>query len=927
MLVKYNERKKMLSYYPVSDYFETTSLCVSSDGNLWASTSHGLLVRYNEGSDSFTKYNVFNHSPQPVSNWIEEIYSGSNDIILIGTSNQGAKAFNIRTATYKDILTYNPDKTEIFVRNFVQTGENEFWIATESGIFIYNLATGKFSNLQKKYNNNYSISDNAVYTFCQDKEGGIWAGTYFGGINYYPKPFTAFNKYFPKIGENSLSGNVVREICQDNNGNVWIGTEDAGLNKLEAATGKFTHFQPTGAKGSISYSNIHGLLVNGSELWVGTFEHGLDILDIKTGKVIRHYVSSAKNLLKSNFIYCIYRSNTGEIMLGTTRGIYTYKKESDEFVPLPEIPLFNWYTSILKDNDGIIWAGTFGNGINYLNTKTKKGGNLRYDAKNKNSLSSDRVNSIYEDSNKNLWFATEGGLCKYNRTTNNFQRYTTANGFPSNFTISILEDQEKNLWISTTKGLVCFNLKTEDISIYTKANGLLTDQFNFSSGFKDAEGKMYFGRAKGLICFKPSDFRKNKYAPRVYITGFQINNKDLAISGDGSPLKKSITYTDKIILRNNQSTFSIDFAALSYTAPEMAQYAYKMDGLDKEWIYLESNRKAYFTGLPAGNYVFKVKAANSSGVWNEQETKLVIEILPPWWSSWWAYTVYALIGVLVIYYSVHSYHKGIEEKNRRKIELLEIAKEKEIFQAKIEFFTNVAHEIKTPLTLIKGPLEKVIKKVGGIPEVNNSLKSMEKNTNRLIDLTNQLLDFRQTEIKGFSLNFVKADISELLKETFINFKPLAEQKNLLFSIKLPQTKVYGFVDVEALNKILSNLFSNAIKYAEKKVQIHLLPFNNGDNFFTIEIKNDGYIIPFDMREKIFEPFFRLKETEKQKGTGIGLALSRSLTELHKGMLDLKKSEDNFNIFSLKLPVHQENEFNLSAEITEKPAVTEVNAIL
>ena len=925
-LVKYNDAKKSLTYFSIDRYFETTSLCVSPDGTLWASTSAGLLVRYNAAADSFTKYNVFDHSPKPVSNWVEEIYSASDGTILIGTSNQGAKVFDPRTETYKDILTYNPDKTEIFVRNFVQTGPDEFWIATESGIFIYNLTTGKFSNLQKKYNDNYSISDNAVYTFCQDKEGGIWAGTYFGGINYYPKPYTPFNKYFPKIGENSISGNVVREICEDNNGNIWIGTEDAGLNKMQIATGKITHFQPTGASGSISYSNIHGLLVNGDELWIGTFEHGLDVMNIKTGKVIRHYVSSDKNLLRSNFIYSIYRTNTGEILLATTRGIYTYNKQHDEFIPLAGIPLFNWYTTILKDKDGIIWAGTFGNGVNYINTKTGKGGNLRYDTKNKNSLSSDRVNCIFEDSKKNLWFATEGGLCKFNRKTNDFKRLTTTNGFPSNFTISILEDEEKYLWISTTKGLVRFNPQTEDLNVYTKANGLLTDQFNFSSGFKDAEGKMYFGSAKGLISFKPSDFNKNTYAPQVYITGFQVNNKDLAISEKGSPLNKSITYTDKVSLKNNQSTFSIDFAALSYTAPEMAQYAYKMEGLDKDWIFLESNRKAYFTGLPAGDYIFKVKAANSSGVWNEQETTLVIEILPPWWASWWAYAVYGLLGAFIVFSGVRNYHKRVEEKNRRKIELLEIAKEKEIFQAKIEFFTNVAHEIRTPLTLIKGPLEKVIKKANDIPEVNNSLKIMEKNTNRLIDLTNQLLDFRQTEINGFSLSFVKADISDLLKETYISFKSLAEQKDLSYTIKLPRAKVFGFVDVEALNKILSNLFSNAIKYADKKVQVHLLPFKTGDNYFTIEIKNDGYLIPYEMKEKIFEPFFRLKETEKQKGTGIGLALSRSLTELHKGILELRKPDNNMNTFFLQLPVHQENEFNLIERSEDKPAVTEINNI-
>jgi signal transduction histidine kinase/streptogramin lyase len=806
----------------------------------------------------------------------------------------------------------------------VQTGPDEFWVATESGIFIYNIRTGSFTNLRKKYNDGYSLSDNAVYTFCKDIEGGIWAGTYFGGVNYYPKPHTFFRKYFPKIGENSLSGNVVREIRQDKHGNFWIGTEDAGLNKLDTATGKFTHFKPTGNKGAISYSNIHGLLVNGDELWIGTFEHGLDVMNINTGKVIRHYVSSDKNLLISNFIYCIYKTDSNEVMIGTTRGIYVYNKSKDEFTPLAKIPQYNWYTTILKDKSGTIWAGTFGNGVNFLDTKTLQSGNLRYDEKNKNSLSSDRVNCIFEDSNNQLWFTTEGGLCKFNRKTKDFTRYTTANGLPSNFTISILEDGEKKLWISTTKGLVRFDPKTEELEVYTKANGLLTDQFNFSSGFKDAEGRMYFGSAKGLISFNPAEFKKNVFTPQVYITGFQVDNKDLAISKSGSPLTKSISYTDKITLKNNQSTFSIDFAALSYTAPEMSQYAYKMEGLDKDWVYMEANRKTYFTGLPAGNYVFKVKAANSSGAWSKQETKLIIEILPPWWASVWAYAFYALISAIILFLAIRNYHQRVEEKNRRKIEMLESAKEKEIFQAKIEFFTNVAHEIRTPLTLIKGPLEKVVKKAQDIPELTNSLKIMEKNTNRLIQLTNQLLDFRQTEIKGFSLNFVEANISELLEETHLSFKPLAEQKNMVINMKLPRNALYAFVDIEALNKILSNLFGNAIKYADKKVQVSMLPWNKDDQFFTIEIKNDGYLIPFEMKEKIFEPFFRLKETEKQRGTGIGLALSRSLAELHKGTLDLKEPANNLNVFVLRLPIHQENEFNLSTSYPNRIIQTEVN---
>ncbi|HSC38070.1 MAG TPA: two-component regulator propeller domain-containing protein, partial [Chitinophagaceae bacterium] len=612
-----------------------------------------------------------------------------------------------------------------------------------------------------------------------------------------------------------------------------------------------------------------------------------------------------EHALKSNFIYCLQQSAAGDIMMGTTRGAYSYNRRDDNFTPLPGMPLNNWYSSLLEDKQGIVWGGTYGNGVNYYNPHTKTGGNLRYDAKDKTSLGSDRINSIFEDSRHNLWFATEGGLCKFNRN-GHFTRYTTKNGFPTNFILSGLEDSKGQLWISTSRGLVCFNPLTEQITTYTRNDGLLNDQFNFSSAFKDSNGQMYFGSVKGLIFFRPDAFIKNTFTPPVYITGFQVYNQELGIAKKGSPLQKSISYTDKIVLDYNQSTFSIDFASLSYTAPERLEYAYKMEGLEKDWTYLKTNRKAYFTQLAAGTYTFKVKASNSSGTWNEHEATLLIQVLPPWWASPWAYALYALAALLIAFILIRNYHRRVEEKNARKIERLEIAKEKEIYEAKIGFFTNVAHEIRTPLTLIKGPLESILHKAGAIPEIKDSLRIMERNTNRLIDLTSQLLDFRQTEINGFHLHFEKEAVSELLEETYTSFKPLAEKKNLRFSLSMPATPLYAFVDADAFNKILANLFSNAVKYSESRVEINLLPFGAGDTYFTIEVKNDGFLVPPAMSEKIFEPFFRLRETEKQKGTGIGLALSRSLTELHKGSLCLRPAENNLNVFSLTLPIQQNN---------------------
>jgi signal transduction histidine kinase/ligand-binding sensor domain-containing protein len=899
-LFKYDIVTGRLQQFNVENYFEATSICTLADSSVWVSTSTGQLEKYDPRTGRFTGFDLFSHSPRSVSNWIENLYATTDGNMLVGTSNQGVKIFSPSSADYKDVLTYNPDHTEIFARNFLQTSASECWIATESGIYIYDLHSREATHLHKEYTNPYSISDNAVYSFCKDKEGGIWAGTYFGGINYFPQQPVTFSKYFPEKGRNSISGNVVREIIEDRYGKLWIGTEDAGLNQLDTATGRFSNYLPTGTKDGISYSNIHGLLATGDELWIGTFEHGLDVMNIRTGKVIRKYAKgNDSNMLRSNFIYCLYQSAADEIMVGTTIGAYLYSRKTDDFSLLPGMPLHNWYTSIVKDKKGVIWAATYGNGVNYYDTKTRTGGNFSYQAANKNSLSHDRVNKIFEDSQDHLWIATEGGLCRLDPQTRQFKRFSTANGLPSNFILSIAEDGEGRLWISTTKGLVCFSISTEKVAaVYTKANGLLNDQFNFSSAFRDRNGNMYFGSVKGLISFQPGKLLTKDFSSPIYITGFQVNNKELLINKQGSPLGRSITFTDKVVLAHGQSTFSIDFASLSYTAPEMSEYAYKMEGLDADWTYLKANRKVYFTNLAPGDYTFRVKAAGS------RETRLVIDILPPWWTSRWAYIGYTALILLLTWYITRAYRLRLKDKERRRIEQLEIAKEKELYEAKMQFFTNVAHEIKTPLTLIKGPLEKVIRKAGDDPGIKDSLRIMERNTGRLVDLTNQLLDFRQTEIKGFSLSFTEANISGIVEEIFTSFRPLAEQKGLAFSLYMGTKDIYAFIDTDAFNKILTNLLSNAVKYAKSKVELHIFPLRSGDRSFVIEVKNDGYLIPMEMKEKIFEPFFRLKATEKQKGTGIGLALSLSLTQLHKGNLILKEPEDDMNVFLVSIPLNQ-----------------------
>lgn len=909
ILYYYHPATKKLRKFDQPGHLNVSSICAISNGERWLATSDGTVHKLLPDGPLTEGYDVFDHSGPSVINWIEKISDAGNGNILVGTSKQGAKLLNTKTGIYKDILNHTADEPEIFVRDFIQASENEFWIATEAGIFIYNNLNGTYVQLKKSYNNPYSISDNAVYTFCRDKEGGIWAGTYFGGVNYYPKAYTSFKKIFPQSGSNSISGNAVREIVSDNEGNLWIGTEDAGLNKLQLSTGVFTHYTNNAATKAISASNVHGLQVYGDELWVGTFHRGLDVLSLKSGQRLRHYSTATHNNLRSDFIYCFLTTTSGKLLVATDRGLCWYNKEKDDFDVFNELPE-NFYTILYEDRFGTIWAGTYADGVHWYNSKTGKSGQFRYEPGKPGALGGNRVNWICEDSRQQLWIATEGGLCKFDSSSEDFKVYTTKDGFPSNIMYAVLEDGKHNLWVSTSKGLVRFDALNGNITVFTRAHGLLNDQFNYNSAYKDPKGRMYFGSVKGLVSFHPDEFIKNDFILPVYITGFQVYDKELAINKEGSPLQQSISYTETITLSHNQSSFSIDFAALSYTAPDMTEYAYRMEGLSKEWTYLKTNRKAYFTKLSPGTYVFHVKASNVGGEWKCKPASLTIRILPPFWASPWAYLLYAMLAAGLVITLIRSYHRRTEQKNKRKLEILEHEKEKEIYQAKIEFFTNVAHEIRTPLTLIKGPMELVIKQIQSVPAVSNNLHIMKRNIDRLLDLTTQLLDFRKTETKGFSLSFVKANVAELVNDAYLRFKPAADQKGLSFTLDSP-SELFAYIDAEAFNKIMSNLLDNAVKYGDKKVHIALLNGKNPETSFCLEIANDGYIIPATMNTKIFESFFRMDEHGEQAGTGIGLALSLSLAELHKGSLYLKDSDGFMNVFVLELPIHQEIEFNLS----------------
>lgn len=378
---------------------------------------------------------------------------------------------------------------------------------------------------------------------------------------------------------------------------------------------------------------------------------------------------------------------------------------------------------------------------------------------------------------------------------------------------------------------------------------------------------------------------------------------------------------DELVLQPDQNSFSFRVAALDFQAPRMNQIMYKLDGFDDEWLPVGESPVVSYSNLWYGNYTFRVKASNSDGVWNENEVSLIVRILPPFYLTIWAYCVYVLLIIGCSLYAVWYFKQRSNYKHRRQMEKFEQEKEREIYHAKIDFFTNVAHEIRTPLTLIKGPLENIILKKKVDAETREDLNIMKQNTERLLNLTNQLLDFRKTESQGFRLNFAKCNITEVLKETHLRFTSLAKQKGLEFTLQLPETDFYAHVNQEAFTKIISNLLNNAVKYSEHYIHVSL-EVTEGDesNVFRIRTVNDGVIIPREMREEIFQPFVRFNEREDGKvttGTGIGLALSRSLAELHQGTLAMGE-EENSNTFCLTLPIVQDMTITLTPETKAEP---------
>ena len=607
---------------------------------------------------------------------IHALLRASDGSLLIGSS----------TGLYR----LSPDRrsmetllADCLVRSLLLRSDKELWAGAEDGLYIVNLQTRQQEHLTTSLTNpRFSLADNSIYAICRDREGGMWLGTYFGGVNYLSPQSDLFRRYYPH-DHLSHFGQHVREFCADADGTLWIGTEDRGL----------FHFRPS--DGTVEPmndvrlgTNIHGLCRVGDTLWVGTFANGLGRMNLRTGRLERHYrKSDDPHSLNSDYVFSICHTRSGELYIGTISGLMRYRPSTDDFERLAQP--YEFIYNMLEDSDGVLWLATYFGGVYSYDPYTRRWQHYQHSDSDPHSLSYDKVISIYEDSRHRLWFLTQGhGFCLFHRDTQRFDRFNPDSVIASNTAYRMLEGNDGQLWLSTSNGLVCFTPEDGFTKVYTTGNGLTPNQFNYQSGYKSADGTLYFGCTNGFVAFNPSTFDKQNTASTLLLTDFFLSGRRVQPGEDVLP--QSISVTDEVTLPADQNTFSLHAAVLSYKSPAVNRITYRLDGLDPDsvWHDADPDGRILFAHLPTGHYTLHVRGTNSDGVPVVDERLLSIRICPPFYLSTWAWLIYLTVAVLALWLGMRFWRHRQQELRRRTLEQLRRQKDQELLESKSEMIAN-----------------------------------------------------------------------------------------------------------------------------------------------------------------------------------------------------------------------------------------------
>ena len=871
------------------DYGGPQCLCIDAGGRVWVGTNGNGVYLYDKSQNRFTQYLGKTDGATLTGENIYTMCDYGDDLVL-GVHDGKLRRLNKRLGVVRD---FDAQPVHYSIIRDVKCYDDVLWVGTQRGIYVIDEQRGTIQHIEHDAMCGYSLSDNQIGRIYRDREGGIWVGTNLGGVNYLPLKGMAFMRYVPLTKPLTIGSKRVREMAEDEQGNIWVGTEDAGINIFDPKTGQFHAL--TKSQGGLASDNTLSLLAMAGQMWVGYFKQGLDVI-AQAGHGVRHYTAQAMGLNDAS-IYALCRDSQGRVWLGNGWGVYVAGPGATSFTRMDQFG-FNYIFDLMEDSDHNIWVITMGKGVYRYNPATGAVKHFMHQEGDSTSISSNSVSNVVQTSRGELWFSTDrGGVCRYNKSTETFTTFSIEQGLPDDTGYKILEDKNGLLWFGTNNGLVKLDPATGKCQVFTTAHGLPGNQFNYKSALSTREGIFYFGSSEGLISFNPYYINKNEYAPPVYITRFLINNSEVLPGQDDSPLSQSIVDTRRITLRYDQSSIGFEFAALSYVMPSANRYAYKMDGVDKDWVTTENNQSVSYANLSPGHYVFHVKGANSDGVWSEHEASVEIVVLPPWWKSIWAYLVYLALIAALVWWVLNLLKRRETMKAQEAQRLFEAEKEKELYQNKIDFFTSIAHEIRTPLTLINGPLENLVDMDIADKEIRRNLDTMQRNTSDLMNLINQLLDFRKMDSNKMEMHLVSINLSSLLREWSRKFAevPAAAQRHI--TLDLPEDDIYVSADCNALIKVLNNLFSNALKYSDSHIAVSL---RADDKQVTMCIDNDGAIIPEDERMKIYDPFYQLqKNANASSSSGIGLYLARSMAEMMHGTLTYTEN-GGLNRFTLTL---------------------------
>ena len=944
--------------------------------NLWIGTVGGGLNYFNTKTEQFTHYRHQENDPTSLSHDnVLSIVEDNPDNLWIGTAN-GLNYFNIKNATFTP-YHHKPDDSNSLSHNnvfsIIKGSKDNLWIGTRAGLNHFNTKNGQFTHFRHQENNPNSLSHDLVYSVIKDSQGNIWAGTGGGGLNYFNIENQQFTQYrYQSNNPNSLSNNNVFRIVEDNQSNIWIGTVGGGINRFNIKNETFTHYShQTNNINSLSHNNVFSILEDiQGDLWVGIQAGGLNYFNSKN-KQFTHYrhQEDNSNSLSSDIVFSVIEDMYENIWIGTNKGVNHFNIKNKQFthyihqandsnslsndnvMSMIEDSKGNlWFgthgginhfnttnkqfthyrhqdddeqslsndsvLSMIEDSQGNFWFGT-AKGLNYFNTKTEQFTHYRHQANDTNSLSNDTVLSITEDSSGNIWVGTYSGLNMFDPRLKKFKTYTKVHGLPDNVIYSTEEDKLGYIWISTNQGLSRMDPKAETFKSYNVSDGLQSNEFNIGASFKSKTGELFFGGINGLNRFFPGNSKDDKQPPKVVITNLLLLNKSVPIvSIDNQTTEKDAAFTldsavhltKDITLTHKDNIITFEFSALHFRNPKKNKFAYKLVGWDKDWVNTDyKNRRATYTNLPHGDYTFRVKASNSDGYWNEQGTSLQIMVLPPPWKTWWAYSLYGLILLIVVFVYIRSQrHKLIFERQlNAQLESKVEARTKE----KQHFIENISHELKTPLTLIFNALETISNAELSV-ENNKKISNIKHNGQRLLNLVEQLLSLANNE-KSTAIKSIVA-LSHIGKQVINNFSTFASERDLTIVLDC-KTNAELIIETQVLETILSNLVSNAIKYADSSSEIKIICMLENP-FCIIKVTNIGTNIPAEFEDSIFEKFYRLEHHYKSEGQGIGLASSRELTESYQGTLTLDNSQPNLVQFIVSLPI--ELIFNIDQTLVE-----------